>query len=198
MRRFGLGALLAVVLVLAGCAATGPKFTEVEANMPTLQEGQGRIVFYRTSSMVGAAVQPDIRLNDQVVGTSKPGSFFFVDRPAGRYKASARTEVESSVDVEVHDGGTVYVQSGITMGLLVGRPSLTQETAQQALREMPALAYVGSIPLVPGAGRAAAATRPAAPSARPAPSPAPSAGASPSSRGGAVTMEDLRGLLPSQ
>lgn len=202
MKRFGLGTLLALALVLAGCAATGPKFTEVEASMPTLQDGQGRIVFYRSSSMVGVAVQPDLKLNDQVVGTSKPGSFFFVDRSAGRYTASARTEVESSVEFELRPGETVYVRSSITMGLLVGRPDLRQETALQAMREMPTLAYIGSVPLVPGASRAAAAPRssvpaprPAAPSARPSPPPAASAGASP---GGRVTMEDLRGLLPSQ
>lgn len=172
------GALLALVLALAGCAASGPKYAEVEASMPSLRAGQGRIVFFRTSG-AGPAVRPDIRLNGEVVGTSEPGSFFFVDRPAGRYTASARTEVESSVEVLVRDGEVSYVESSITLGLFVGHPRLSTRGAGEALGVLSGLAYTGPIPLVPGRPRQAVA------------------GQSPAGvRPGAVTMDDLRGLLP--
>jgi hypothetical protein len=181
MVRWHWGALLALVMLLAGCAASGPKYAEVEASMPSLRPGQGRIVFLRTTGF-GPGVRPDIRLNGDVVGASEPGSFFFVDRPVGRYTASARTEVESSVEVQVRDGEVSYVESRITMGLFIGHPLLSIATEPQALAALPSLAYTGAIPLVPGRPRQSA-TRP---------SPASPAGVRP----GGVTMDDLRGLLP--
>jgi hypothetical protein len=174
------GALMAFVMALAGCAASGPRYAEVEASMPSLRAGQGRIVFFRSTGM-GPAVRPDIRLNGEVVGTSEAGSFFFVDRPAGRYTASARTEVESSVEVLVREGDVSYVESSITMGVFVGHPRLSTRAAGEALGVLPNLAYTGAIPLVPGRPRPAVAS----------PSPA-------GLRPGAVTMDDLRGLLPTK
>jgi hypothetical protein len=67
-----------LVLLLSGCA-TGPKYTEVVSTIPSLTPSQGRVYFYRPSAF-GAAVQPDINLNGQKVGTAKPHGFYFVDR----------------------------------------------------------------------------------------------------------------------
>lgn len=183
MIRWRWGALLALVMVLAGCAATGPRYAEVEASLPSLRAGQGRIVFFRTAGL-GAGVRPDIRLNGDVVGTSEPGGFFFVDRPVGRYTASARTEVEASVEVHVREGEVSYVESRITMGVFIGHPQLSTASEGQALATLPALAYTGSIPLVPG--------RPRQSQSMARPSPTSPAGVRP----GTVTMDDLRGLLP--
>ncbi len=47
------------------------------SSIPSLQIGRGRVYFLRSASMFGAAIQPDIRLNNEVVGESKPGGFFF-------------------------------------------------------------------------------------------------------------------------
>lgn len=181
MIRWRWSALMALVMLLAGCAATGPRYAEVEASMPSLRAGQGRIVFFRSTG-VGPAVQPDIRLNGEVVGKSEPGSFFFIDRAAGRYTASARTEVESRVEVVVREGEVSYVESRITMGVFVGHPQLSTPASGQALAVLPALAYTGSVPLVPGRPRQAAA--------------APASTSAAGLRPGPVTMDDLRGLLP--
>jgi hypothetical protein len=51
------------VLLLQGCAATGPKSTEMTAALNAVPGGYGRIVFYRVNSVMGAAVQPEIRLD---------------------------------------------------------------------------------------------------------------------------------------
>ncbi|WBY00165.1 DUF2846 domain-containing protein [Ramlibacter tataouinensis] len=182
-------------VLLAACAATGPRFTEVQANLPQLRGGEGRIFFFRDNSAVGAAVQPDIRLGGEDVGALQPGAFFFVDRPAGHYTASARTESESSVDFDLRGQDTVYVSLHITMGLLVGRPTLTLHPPDAGAAAVQSLAYTGSIPLAPNrsapsAGRATA-TSPA-PEPAPTPTPAPATAPSP----GAVTLDDLRGLLP--
>lgn len=48
----------------------------------------GRIYVYRTAAF-GAAVQPKVRLNEEVIGKAVPKGFFYVDRPIGEYTLSA-------------------------------------------------------------------------------------------------------------
>jgi hypothetical protein len=93
--------------------------------------------------MFGAAIQPDLRLNGEVVGESKPGGFFFVDRPAGKYVASASTETEKTLSFVLDTGETKYVRSSPSLGLLVGRVVLELETPEKANEELPGLSYTG-------------------------------------------------------
>lgn len=188
------GLLGLVALVLAGCAATGPRFSEVQESFPAIKPGHGRLMVYRSGGL-GPAIQPDVRLNGDVVGKMQPEGFFFVDRPTGRYTVSARTEIESSVDVDLTDGATVYVETLITMGLFVGQPRLSLQSETMARPKLTALAYTGSIPLVagrPGAGASAALVPPGGIPSGPGPA------APPPRVGGRVTMDDLSGLLPAQ
>jgi len=54
-------------------------------HIPPVGQDLGRVFFYRTS-ILGAAIQPDVKLNGEKVGSAKPKGFFYVDRPAGAYK----------------------------------------------------------------------------------------------------------------
>lgn len=137
-------AAAAVVLVLAGCAS-GVKYQEMASTMPTLQAEQGRIYFLRSSSMLGAAIQPEIRLNGEVVGTSKPGGFFFVDRPAGTFTAATSTETEKSASFSLQAGETKYLRTSPSFGLVVGRIVVELETPEKAKAELPSLSYTGDV-----------------------------------------------------
>jgi hypothetical protein len=137
-------ALAAVVALAAGCA-TGVKHSEMAAKIPSLKAGEGRIYFMRSASPVGAAIQPDIRLNGQVIGTSKPGGFFYVDRPAGSYVAGASTETEKTLSFALRAGETKYVRSTIGFGLVAGRNVLELETPEKARAELADLAYTGTV-----------------------------------------------------
>lgn len=176
--------VIAAAIFLTGCAATGPRYAEVEANFPTLRPGYGRLVVYRSGGL-GAAVQPDIKLNGEVVGKSQPQGFFFADRTAGKYTVSARTEVETTLDVDLVEGGTTYVQTSITVGLLVGQPRLTLRDESTAIQQLPRLAYIGGIPLIPGTPRASTANNTAVRSTD-----------ERTRAAGPVTLDDLSGLLP--
>jgi hypothetical protein len=149
-----------VMLVVQGCAATGPKAFEMSGALNVIPPGYGRIVFFRANSVVGAAIQPDIRVDGQVVGQSRPGGFFYVDASPGRHVASSGTENTSSADVQVVAGQTHYVRSAIGMGLLVGRVTLTLEGRMTAQPELAELSYTGTAPVRLGAPGAASTAAP--------------------------------------
>src|SRR6266851_9634766 len=88
---------LIIVVVVAGCAATGPLYSEIAATIPPIPANKGRIYFFRADTMFGAAMTSDISLNGRVVGKSERGSLFYVDENPGNFKASASTEVERQV-----------------------------------------------------------------------------------------------------
>ena len=143
MRKLHAGIVLAAAVLLFGCAASGPKLAEMQSSMPALKQNQGRIYFYRTSSMMGAAIQPSVLLNGQAVGESKPGGFFFVDTAPGSQEVSTSTEVEKKLTFKLEPGQTRYVRTSISFGVLAGRvqPELVDNgTGDKELRET---SYIG-------------------------------------------------------
>lgn len=137
-------AVIAVAL-LAGCAATGPKFTEIAASIPPVAASKGRIYFYRPDTMFGAAVTSDINLNGKVVGRSERGSFFFVDENPGSQKVATSTEVEKHLTFTLEPGQTKYVRTSVSMGVMVGRINaelVSPETAKADIEG--GLAYTGA------------------------------------------------------
>ena len=146
--RVGMVLALCALTLLAGCATGGARYADVNVAAPKLAPDRGRIYFYRTS-ILGLAIQPDIKLNGESVGSATPGGFFFVDRPRGNYVASSTTEVESKLAFPLAAGETKYVRTSISMGLVVGHmnfelvsksvaegelASLNQATTTTALR----------------------------------------------------------------
>lgn len=138
-RTFG---ALAMVTLLAACAS-GPKMAEIQSSIPSLKANEGRIYFYRSSSMMGAGLQPNIVLNGEVVGESKPGGFFFVDQAPGDKQVSTSTEVEKRLTFTLNPGETRYVKTSVGFGLLVGRviPELVDKS--QAEGEIKDTSYTG-------------------------------------------------------
>lgn len=169
------------VVFVSGCATTGAKPAEMREELASVPANKGRIYFYRNSSIVGVAVQPNISLNGLVVGESKPGGFFYVDVAPGMHEVTARTEVMASVTVPIREGETRYVRSSITMGVLVGRIELTLVETSQASLEISSLNFTG-IHHSPPTSSSAAMPIPAV--------------ANRSVQPRAVTLDDLDALLP--
>ena len=155
--------LAAAVMAIAGCVS-GPRFGDVQQTIPPLSAEQGRIFFYRAAGTAGAAVQPEIRLNDNVVGRSQPGSFFFVDCYPGPMHVSMSTEVDKAIDFSVAAGQTRYVETSVSMGLFVGHVSPKLIDPEQARNDLLDLAYTGLQPLLaqpapgPASDRASSST----------------------------------------
>ena len=147
--------LLAVgmlITVLAGCAS-GPTQTDLDTAMPTLKPGYGRIYFLRSSAFFGSPVQPEILLNNQVVGRSQARGFFFVDRPAGAYQAKTSTSVTTALDFSLFSGEVKYVRTEVNvalMGIMPGSVSFTLMDESMAEPELRKLSYTGRAVKVEG------------------------------------------------
>lgn len=131
-------------LVLAGCAATGPKFAQQEASTPKLRADQGRIYFYRTDSMMGAALRPQITLDGASVGKSQPGGYFYVDAAPGSHEAVTSTEATNKVSFALDKGEVKYVRTKVSMGLLAGHVVPELVGKDEAQKELETLSYTGA------------------------------------------------------
>ena len=130
-------------LVLSGCAS-GPKLSE--SSVPTMAPDQGRIYFYRSQKLIGAAIQPSIMLGAQKVGDCEPGGVFFKDVPSGDYQASVSTEVTNKLTFSVAAGETKYVRCYVSIGFVVGHGNLELVSPIEAQGEMTDLSYTGGKP----------------------------------------------------
>jgi hypothetical protein len=181
---------IAAVILTSGCA-TGVPYSSMASSIPALKDGEGRVFFFRQASMLGAALSPEIRLNETVVGNSQSGGFFFVDRPAGSYKAATETEVEKTLNFSLSEGEIKYIRSSVSMGVLVGRVGLEVAAPETAKAQLAELSFTGHINRSTVAANAPARTAAGTASA-------PAAASTTVSATGKVTLDDLRGLLPAK
>ena len=138
-------AVLAVLVstLLSACATSGPKFNEMAASMSPAKPDMGRIYFYRTA-LIGAAVQPEVRLNGEKVGKAVPNGFFYVDRPAGNYQVVTETEVEKKLTFTLDAGQVRYVRLDISMGFWVGHVYGELIDEDKAQSEIAGTRYIGA------------------------------------------------------
>lgn len=142
--NFSLPTLLACAALLSGCAASGPTYQSMEAALPALKPGQGRVYFYRPAGVVGAAVQPALRFDGVVVGQSRPNGFFFVDTGAGSHEAATGVEASHKLAFVLDKGETRYVRTKVQMGLIVGHVLPELVGAQEARKELANASFTGA------------------------------------------------------
>jgi Protein of unknown function (DUF2846) len=132
-RAAGALLLLCVAALVAGCATSGATYTQLQATLAPPPAGQGRIFIYR-STVLGAAVQPSVKLNNLVVGSAVPHGFIYLDRPAGNYTISTETEVNRTLSLTLAGGQVRYVRLNIGMGFFVGHvwPELVSDREGQS------------------------------------------------------------------
>ena len=110
--------LITLLIWLTGCAS-GPKYAEVAGSLGEAAPDKARIYIYRTA-VVGAGVQPQVKLNGEVIGKAVPKGFCYVDRALGNYKMTTSTEVDRHLSFTLEEGQTRYVRLNIGMGFFVG------------------------------------------------------------------------------
>jgi hypothetical protein len=110
--------LCIVATGLIGCAS-GIKYGEFQPTMPNQDPETGRIFFYRPSAF-GAALRPDVMLNNEKVGEAIAHGFFYVDRQPGEYQLVTSTEVERKLSFVLDKGQSRYVRFSTSFGFFVG------------------------------------------------------------------------------
>jgi hypothetical protein len=110
---------IACAALFTGCAS-GPTYLKMRNSMPPIGKDEGRIYFYRPATYFGSAIQPEVKLNNQMVGRSEPGGFFYVDRPPGNYVVKTTTEVVRTLSLTLATNQVRYVRFDVSMGFLVG------------------------------------------------------------------------------
>lgn len=143
IKGFRLFACCLIALTLSACAS-GVKFTVM--NPPTMAKDQdsGRIFFYRTT-VLGAALQPDIRLNGTKVGDSVAQGFFYVDRSPGNYEVVTSTEVDRKVTFVLEKGQTRFVRFSVSLGFFVGHVYGELVDSAVGLEEIKECRYTGAL-----------------------------------------------------
>ena len=83
-----LGALLAGAagIALATACSHGPTWDEFRRQDAGPRPGYARIFVYTPPRTEAVAFHPDVTLDGESVGTSSPGTFFYVDRQPGVYE----------------------------------------------------------------------------------------------------------------
>lgn len=142
IKGFRLFACCLVALTLSACAS-GVKFTEMNPSTMPKDQDSGRIFFYRTT-VLGAALQPDIRLNGTKVGDSIAQGFFYVDRPPGNYEIVTSTEVDRKVTFVLEKEQTRFVKFSVSMGFFVGHVYGELVDSAVGLEEIKECKYAGA------------------------------------------------------
>lgn len=136
--------LSCAVLLLAGCASSGPTGQQILAG--SIKPQVARLVIYRTSA-IGFAVQPDYNVDDKKVGISTPNGFVVCELAPGPHKVSIgnfalNVNLGGGTDtwrLDLKPGTTTYLQAEPKVGLTVGVVTLNQVTEEQGRNETAAL-----------------------------------------------------------
>lgn len=134
--------IVGLVVGLAGCAS-GVKYQNMVSSIPPIQQDQGRIFFYRSANIIGAALQPSIVLDGVKVGTSKTAGFFYVDRTAGMHEVVITTEVEKKLSFNLAQQETKYIKTTRQLGFLLGRIVPEEADPVAAKTDLLDLSYTG-------------------------------------------------------
>jgi len=135
--------VLIAISMLGGCAS-GPTYLEMAPSITSLPQDTGRIYFYRTTTF-GAALKPEVKLNNEVVGKAIAQGFFYADKKPGKYEIMTSTEVNRKLSLLLEDGQTRYVRFGVSMGFFAGHVYPELVSIEEGKKEIKECKYTGSV-----------------------------------------------------
>ncbi|HZR36169.1 MAG TPA: DUF2846 domain-containing protein [Nevskia sp.] len=132
--------IFAAILLLTACARD-MNYVQMKALMPPPPADKGRIYFYREFAWLGNVVTPDILLNNESVGISNPGRFFYVDREPGEYRAICGKGDDHAVNFSLAAGQEVYVRTAVAGGIVTASMQTEVVAPSLAIPQMRDLNY---------------------------------------------------------
>ncbi len=123
---------LSVAILLAGgstvamAADKAPKKAPVV--IPAPPAGKGQIVFYRTGTIMGAAMGCSVNEKGQKISSLGAGRYFILVTDPGRHEYMVKSEAKDILALQVEADETQYAMCKIKMGIMAGRPDLAPST----------------------------------------------------------------------
>ncbi|MDD2278215.1 MAG: hypothetical protein PHD06_03495 [Bacteroidales bacterium] len=106
------------------------------------ESGNGTLIIYRDKQQLqGQNFNYPVMINGSEVALIKQGTFYTKSLAPGKYKVSAKTEIESGVIVTILPNDTSYVRCSVNMGFWVGRPDIIQVDKNSARSSLASSVY---------------------------------------------------------
>jgi len=119
------GLTLLAAFALAPSAFAGDK---APVRIPAPPTGKGQIVFYRTGTIMGAAMGCAVNEKGQKISSLGSGRYFILVTEPGRHEYTVKSEAKDVLALEVEADETQYAMCRIKMGVMAGRPDLRPAT----------------------------------------------------------------------
>lgn len=111
-------------------ATSGPAFAadKEPVPLPAPPEGKGQIVFFRTGTIMGAAMGCAVNEKGEKISSLGSGRYFVLVTEPGRHEYMVKNEAKDVLALEVEEGETQFAMCRIKMGIMSGRPDLRPST----------------------------------------------------------------------
>jgi len=100
------------------------------------QDSLATVYFYREGKFAGSFVGYDVMHNGTTIGRIKSNSVFTYQSKGGLQTFMATTEGASSMKIELAPGNTYFIECGLGVGVMVGRPTFRQATNTEARKKI--------------------------------------------------------------
>ena len=125
-------------------AAPASAAADAPVVIPAPPAGKGQIVFYRTGTIMGAAMGCGVNIGTERISALGAGKYFILNLAPGAYEFNAKSEAKDVLNLEVEPGETYHVKCTIRMGLMSGRPNLSPSNPAEFNEKRDGLKYVDS------------------------------------------------------
>ncbi|HKC15698.1 MAG TPA: hypothetical protein VKC11_03230 [Steroidobacteraceae bacterium] len=115
------------------------------AAAPAAPSDTATVIFFRPSKLLGAAIGFIVREGQTELGKLRNGKYFVLHVSPGRHQFVVHSEAKDLLTIDADPGETYYIQGGVTMGFLAGRPNLAPsnqaafEAVKASMKEVPAM-----------------------------------------------------------
>ena len=131
----------AALIGLSGCA-TVPTVSDTEMKnakeFKTPTANQSGIYVYRIKSSFGGALKKDVWIDDECIGETAPGVFFYHEVDGNKtHKISTESEFSpNDLMLETKEGELYFVEQYIKMGAFVGGAGLKKVDSEKGKKEV--------------------------------------------------------------
>ncbi|MEO5599281.1 MAG: DUF2846 domain-containing protein [Novosphingobium sp.] len=132
--KFSHAFVLAATATAVALAAPATAAEKAPVVIPPPPVGKGQIVFYRTGTMMGAAMGCSVNEKGQKISSLGSGKYFILVAEPGRHEYMVKSEAKDVLALEVESDETQYAMCKIKMGMMAGRPDLRPSTQAEFVK----------------------------------------------------------------